>query len=118
MTSIGGNHYFVSFIDCYSRRCWVYTMKHKGKVMQLFMVLKRNMEKSTGRKIKVLLSDNRREYTSDPFLQLCRDECIERHFTIRKTPQQNGLAERMNKTSLEKGPVHIIQRRFIEILLS
>ena len=29
--SIGGNHYFVSFIDDYSRRCWVYTMKHKGE---------------------------------------------------------------------------------------
>jgi len=28
--SIGGNHYFVSFIDDYSRRCWVYTMRHKG----------------------------------------------------------------------------------------
>jgi len=32
-TSIGGNHYFVTFIDDYSRRCWVYTMKHKGKVL-------------------------------------------------------------------------------------
>jgi len=29
ITSIRGNHYFVTFIDDYSRRCWVYTMKHK-----------------------------------------------------------------------------------------
>jgi len=35
--SIGGNHYFVSFIDDYSKRCWVYTMKHKGKVLELFV---------------------------------------------------------------------------------
>ena len=60
------------------------------------------MEKSTGRKIKVLLSDNGGEYKSDPFLKLCHDEGIVRHFTVRKTPQQNGVAERMKMTLLEK----------------
>ena len=60
------------------------------------------MEKCTGRKIKVLHSDNKGEYISDSFLQLCRDEGIERHFTVRKIPQQNGVAERMNMTFPEK----------------
>ena len=55
-----------------------------------------------GRKIKVLHLDNGGEYTSDPFPQLCRDEGIERHFTVRETFQENGVAERMNKTLLEK----------------
>jgi len=59
------------------------------------------MEKSTGRKIKVLLSDNGGEYKSDPFLKLCRDEGIVRHFIVRKISQQNGVAERMKKTLLE-----------------
>jgi len=76
MTSIGGNHYFVSFIDDYSRRCWVYVMKHKEKVLELFVEWKRNMEKNTRRKIKILYSGNGGEYTSDPFLQLYRDEGI------------------------------------------
>ena len=53
-TFIRGNHYFVTFIDDYSRRCWVYTMKHKGKVLELFVEWKKNLEKSTGKKIKVL----------------------------------------------------------------
>ena len=35
--SIGGNHYFVTFIDDYSRQCWVYTMKYKEKVLELFV---------------------------------------------------------------------------------
>ena len=43
-------------------------MKHKGKVLELFVEWKRNMEKSTGRKIKALRLDNKGEYTSDPFL--------------------------------------------------
>jgi len=43
-------------------------MKHKGEVLELFVEWKKNMEKSMGRKIKILRSDNRGEYTSDPFL--------------------------------------------------
>ncbi|KAH9679582.1 Integrase catalytic domain-containing protein [Citrus sinensis] len=67
--SIGGSHYFVTFVDDFSIRVWVYTMG---------------------------------EYTSDPFLQVCQNEGIKRHFTVRHIPQQNGVAERMNRTLLEK----------------
>jgi len=77
-------------------------MKHKGEVLKLFVEWKKDLEKSTGRKIKVLWSDNRGEYKSDPFLKLCRDEGIDRYFTVRETPQQNGVAEKMNKTLPEK----------------
>ena len=59
------------------------------------------MEKSRGRKTKVLWSDNEGEYKSDPFLKLCYDESIERHFIVSKTPQQNGIAERINRTLLD-----------------
>ena len=38
-----------------------YTMKHKGKILELFVKWKKNMKKNTGRKIKVLRSDNREE---------------------------------------------------------
>jgi len=77
MTSIGGNHYFISFIDDYSKRCWVYTMRHKGKVLELFVEWKRNIENNTRRKIKVLCLVNGGEYISDLFLQLYHDEGIE-----------------------------------------
>ena len=75
----------ISFIDDYSRRNWVYTMKHKHEVLEKFVEWKKRVELQTGRKIKKLRSDNRGEYKSDPFLQLCREEGIERHFTIRGT---------------------------------
>ena len=66
-------------------------MKHKREVLKLFVEWKKNMKKSTGRKIKVLQSDNGGKYKSDPFLKLCHDEGIVRHFTVRKIPQQNGV---------------------------
>jgi len=77
-------------------------MKHKGKVLELFVEWKKNIEKSTKRKIKALRLDNRGEYKSDSFLKVCRDEGIEKHFTVREIPQQNDVVERMNKILLEK----------------
>ncbi|KAH9793888.1 hypothetical protein KPL71_004697 [Citrus sinensis] len=100
--SIGGSHYFVTFVDDFSRRVWVYTMRAKDEVLEIFVKWKKLVETQTGRKIKVLRSDNGGEYTSDPFLQVCQNEGIKRHFTVRHTPQQNGVAERMNRTLLEK----------------
>ena len=60
------------------------------------------MGKSTRRKIKVLHSDNTGKYSRNPFLQLCREKGIEMHFIVRETPQQNGMAERITGTLLEK----------------
>ena len=77
-------------------------MKNKNEVLGIFLKLKKMVEAQTGRKVKRLRSDNGGEYKNDSFIQICQDESIVRHFTIRDTPQQNGVAERMNRTILEK----------------
>ncbi|GJX75491.1 transposable element [Tanacetum coccineum] len=59
-------------------------------------------EKFTGRKILRLRTDNGLEFCSREFEAFCRDEGIVRHYTVRYTPQQNGVAERMNRTLLER----------------
>ena len=100
--SLGGKHYFVTFVDDFSRRVWVYTMKSKDEVFETFLVWKKMVENQTGRKIKVLRSENGTEYRNDQFSIFCKKEGISRHFTVRDTPQQNGVAERMNRTLLEK----------------
>ncbi|KAL5865755.1 hypothetical protein ACOSQ3_003269 [Xanthoceras sorbifolium] len=100
--SMSGKHYYVTFVDDFSRRVWVYLMKKKDEVLGIFLKWKKMIETQTGRKIKRLRSDNGTEYTNDPFMRVCEDEGIVRHFTVRKTPQQNGVAERMNRTLLEK----------------
>ena len=92
--SLEGNHYFVTFIDDLFRRIWVLLMKHKDEVFGVFLKWKKMVENQTGKKIKVLRSDNGGEYTSDPFKEYCQDEGIVCHLTVRGTPQQNGVAER------------------------
>ncbi|KAE8681398.1 Skp2-like, FIST C domain, FIST domain, N-terminal isoform 1 [Hibiscus syriacus] len=62
----------------------------------------REVENQTGQKIKCLRSDNGTEYTDSQFLHFCKEHGIKRHFTVRKTPQQNGVAERMNRSLNER----------------
>ena len=68
VASLGGMHYFVTFVDDFSRRVWVYTMKAKDKVFEVFLKWKKMVETQNGRKIKRLRSDNGGEYKNDLFL--------------------------------------------------
>ena len=102
VASRGGHMYFVTFIDDYTKKVWVYFMRHKSEMFVKFKLWKVEVENQTERKIKCLRSDNGTEYTDSRFMELCEQHGIKRHFTVRKTPQQNGVAERMNRTIAEK----------------
>ena len=99
--SLGGGEYFVTFVDDHTRHVWVYILKHKGEVFQRFREWKALVEKSSGRKIKTLRTDNGGEYTSAEFDLYLTKEGIKHELTIPHTPQQNGVAERLNRTLVE-----------------
>ncbi|KAK3038599.1 hypothetical protein RJ639_027262 [Escallonia herrerae] len=100
--SNGGARYFVTFIDDFSRKVWVYFMKHKSEVFNVFKQWKARVKNQTGKKLKYFRSDNGMEYKDEEFLQFCKDKGIIRHFSVKRTPEQNGVAERMNRTLLER----------------
>ena len=102
VASKGGSRYFVSFVDDYSRYAWVYFLKHKNEVFETFKQWRAMVENRTSRKLKTLRSDNGTEYTDGAFKKFCDEEGIVRHWTVRDTPQQNGVVERLNRTLLEK----------------
>ncbi|GKA01727.1 gag-pol polyprotein [Tanacetum coccineum] len=60
------------------------------------------VELDSRKKIKCLRTDNGGEYTGDEFDTFCKQEGIKRQFTTAYTPQQNEVAERMNRTLLER----------------
>lgn len=99
--SPGGSKYFVTFIDDFSRRIFVYIIKAKSDVLDTFKMFQKHVEKQTGRKIKTLRSDNGREYVNKEFDEALRNEGIGRQLTVPYTPQQNGIAERANRTLVE-----------------
>jgi hypothetical protein len=100
--SIGGCRYMLTIIDDYPRRLFPYFLKHKFDAFDAFKAWKVMVEKQTERKVKVLRTDNGMESYSNVFKLFCRKEGIVRHHTILHTPQQNGVAERMNMTIILK----------------
>jgi transposase InsO family protein len=76
-------------------------LKSKDEVLGKFKELKALVENLSKRKIKILRSDNGGEYTSNEFRSFCRDVRIKRELTTPYNPQQNGVAERKNRTIME-----------------
>ena len=99
----------MSLIDDYSRRVWVYVLKHKDQVFGKFREWKSLVENQTGLKVKKLRTDNGLEFCNQEFDSYCADHGIARHRTVRLTPQQNGLAERMNRTLMDRVRSMMIQ---------
>ncbi|KAG8502990.1 hypothetical protein CXB51_000989 [Gossypium anomalum] len=100
--SRGGANYMLTFIDDFSRKVWAFFLKQKSDVFFAFKCWKIMIEKQTGKQIKYLRTDNGLEFCSDEYNRLCKSEGIMRHLTVRHTPQQNGVAEQMNRTIMEK----------------
>ena len=99
--SLGGAQYFLTFIHDKTRYTWVYFLKTKDEVFSKFLEWKAKVEKSLGKEVKVLRTDNGGEYTSRDFEAYMKKEGIRHEVTIPKTPEQNGVAERMNRTLVE-----------------
>ncbi|KAI4303367.1 hypothetical protein MLD38_039008 [Melastoma candidum] len=102
VTSKGGCIYFLTLIDDFSRKVWIYFLKNKSDVFDTFKQWKTQVEKQTGKPVKRLRTDNGLEFCGSDFNEFCLKEGIIRHRTVVGTPQQNGVAERMNRTLLEK----------------
>ena len=64
----------------------------------MFKIFKAMVEKESGRFIKFFRSHRIGEYMSNKFMEFCQYSRIKRQFTAHYTPQQNGVAERMNRT--------------------
>ncbi|KAM2852430.1 hypothetical protein PS2_028426 [Malus domestica] len=100
-TTISGNRYFLTFIDDYSRMCWVYFMRFKSEVFTIFKKFKEIVELQSGYQIKKLRSDRGGEYTSHKFNALCEDVGLEKQLTVAYSPQQNEIAKMKNMTIVE-----------------
>ncbi|GJW10457.1 retrovirus-related pol polyprotein from transposon TNT 1-94 [Tanacetum coccineum] len=70
---------------------------------------KQLVENHTGRTVRKIRTDNGLEFCNREFKQLCVESGIARHLTAVGTPQQNGLAERMNRTLMDKVRCLLIQ---------
>lgn len=94
--------YFVTFIDDYSRLVFTYFLVNKSDAFEKFKEFKEYVENATGKKIKILRTDNGLEYCNSKFNELCKASGIKHETSCAYTPAQNGVAERCNRTLIER----------------
>lgn len=99
--SIGGSKYIVSFIDDFSRYAHVYFLHDKSSVFHVFKEYESMVTNATGQTIGTLRTDGGGEYVSHEFESYLTSRGIQHQLTARYSPQQNGCAERYNRTICE-----------------
>eukprot|EP00253_Pinus_taeda_P022187 PITA_22187 len=86
---------------CSDVRTWVYFLKLKSEVFNTFLAFKGFVEKQSGHQILKLRTDNGGEYVKNTFINFCTENEIQMQHIVPYTPQQNGVAERKNRTLKE-----------------
>jgi len=99
--SLMGHQYFLTFFDDYSRFTIVSFMKSKSEVFTHFKAYHTLVENQLDCRLKSLQTDNGGEFTSQSFISYCIAHGIHHHLTVPYHPQQNGVAERKNRTLLD-----------------
>ena len=101
VSSLGGSHYYVTFIDDGTRKTWVYCIRQKYDVFDTFKKWKALVENEIGKRLKCLKYDNGGEYCNNEFDDYYSYHRIRREKTVLGTPQENGVSERVNMTIME-----------------
>ena len=100
-TSLGGKSYVFVIVDDFSRYTWVLFLPHKNDVFHEFSKLCRKIQNEKGFTISCIRSDHGREFENVEFMSFCDEQKIEHTFSAPRTPQQNGVVERKNRTLQE-----------------
>jgi transposase InsO family protein len=101
--------YFIEFIDDCSRWTVVRFLRSKSEAIEATKEFITMVENQQGKKIRTFQTDNGGEYTSEQFDNLLKGLGITRRFTIPHNPEQNGIAERKNRTLLDMARCLMLQ---------
>ncbi|GKA32745.1 retrovirus-related pol polyprotein from transposon TNT 1-94 [Tanacetum coccineum] len=99
--SINHEKYTLVIIDEYSRYTWVYFLRKKSQAPEMIMSFIRMVENQNDVKVKQIRTDNGTEFRNHELESFCDEKGISQNFSSPYTPEQNGVAERRNKTLIK-----------------
>ncbi|GKE25872.1 putative ribonuclease H-like domain-containing protein, partial [Tanacetum coccineum] len=101
VTSLMKKMYCLVIIDDYSRFSWVFFLATKDETSGILKSFITGVENLIDQRVKVIRCDNGTEFKNKEMNQFCERKGIKREFSVARTPQQNGVAERKNRTLIE-----------------
>jgi hypothetical protein len=99
--SISKARYVLIFVDDFSCFTWIFFLRKKSEVFQHLKDFKALVETQSGKKIKVLRTDNGGEYVNHEIQNICHEAGIQLQHMVPYTPQQNRVVERKNRSLKE-----------------
>ncbi|GJZ27451.1 putative ribonuclease H-like domain-containing protein [Tanacetum coccineum] len=99
--SINHKTYCLVATDDFSRFSWVLFLASKDETSGILKRFITEIENQLNHKVKVIRCDNETEFKNREMNELCGLKGIKKEFSVARTPQQNGVAERKNMTLIE-----------------
>ncbi|GJW57850.1 putative ribonuclease H-like domain-containing protein [Tanacetum coccineum] len=99
--SINHKTYCLVITDDFSRFSWVFFLRTKDETSGILKDFIRQIENQLNQKVKTIRCDNGTEFKNRDFIEFCGSKGIKREYSNARTPQQNRVAERKNRTLIE-----------------
>ncbi|GJW79670.1 putative ribonuclease H-like domain-containing protein [Tanacetum coccineum] len=99
--SLNHKTYCLVITDDFSRFSWVFFLRTKDETSGILKDFIRQIENQLNQKVKTIRCDNGTEFKNRDFIEFCGSKGIKREYSNARTPQQNGVAERKNRTLIE-----------------
>ncbi|GJR38092.1 putative ribonuclease H-like domain-containing protein [Tanacetum coccineum] len=99
--SINKKRYCLVVTDDFSRFSWVFFLATKDETSEILYKFIIGLENQLNLNVKIIRCDNGTEFKNHAMNELCAKKGIKREFSVARTPQQNGVAERKNRTLIE-----------------
>ena len=112
--SIAGKRYVFVCVDDFFRFTWIDFLKEKSETFDIFKKLCKRLKNEKGGNIEKIIrirSDHGKEFENGIFFDYCNKHGIAHEFSAPKTPQQNGVVERKNRTLQEMARVMINSKK-------
>ncbi|GJY28906.1 putative ribonuclease H-like domain-containing protein [Tanacetum coccineum] len=101
VSSLMNKKYCLVVTDDYSRFTWVFFLASKDETSGILKNFITEIENLVDKKVKIIRCDNGTEFKNRVMNEFCEKKGIKREFSVARTPQQNGVAERRNRTLIE-----------------
>ncbi|GKB56217.1 putative ribonuclease H-like domain-containing protein, partial [Tanacetum coccineum] len=101
VSSLMHKKYCLVVTDDYSRFTWVFFLTTKDETSEILKNFIKEIENLVDKKVKIIRSDNGTEFKNKVMDDFCREKGIKREYSVARTPQQNGVAERRNRTLID-----------------
>nr|GEW61409.1 hypothetical protein [Tanacetum cinerariifolium] len=105
--------YCLVVIDDYCRFTWVFFLATKDETISILKPFINGIENLVDHKVKVIRCDNGTEFKNKEMNQFCEMKGILRQFSVARTPQQNRVAERRNRTLTEAARTMLADSKFL-----